>query len=232
MRYLYLLILFFSIIMPLAFSFHRKLNFHHQFKAAFLSIVTVALPFVLWDMYFAASSIWGFNSRYLLGISIYNLPLEEVLFFICIPFCCLFTYHSLNLMRKSAGHIQPTAFISIILGTVLFLTGLFYLQRSYTLWSFVAAGLSLIILGIKRPHYINNFWIAYIILLLPFFIVNGILTGRGSASPVVWYNNAENLRLRLLTIPVEDFVYGMTLILWNIVLFETFSKKISREHKT
>lgn len=78
----------------------------------------------------------------------------------------------------------------------------------------------------------NKFWITYLVLLLPFFIVNGILTGTGPDNPVVWYNNAENLQLRILTIPVEDFAYGMTLILWNIVLFEAFSKKRSLGCKT
>ena len=232
MNYLYLLILFFSVIVPFAFSFHPKLNFHHQFKAALLSIVTIAFPFVCWDMYFTAIGVWGFNPQYLLGISIYNLPLEEVLFFICILFCCLFTYHSLKQMSKPAAQVRSTAFISIFLGIVLFLTGLFYLQRSYTLWSFAAAGLSLIILGIKRPLYLNTFWIAYLVLLLPFFIVNGLLTGTGPDHPVVWYNNTENMQLRTLTIPIEDFAYGMTLILWNITLFETFSKKFDPERKT
>lgn len=227
MKYLYLLILLFSVAVPFTSSFHAKLNFHHQFKAAFLSIITVAIPFVLWDIHFTALKVWGFNPHYLLGISIYNLPLEEVLFFICIPFCCLFTYHSIHLMRKSRVNIGVVASLSIVLGIVLFVIGLFYLQRSYTLWAFTTAGLSLMMFGIKRPSYISNFWMAYLILLLPFFIVNGMLTGTGPDTPVVWYNNAENLGLRVLTIPVEDFVYGLTLILWNIALFETFSKKHS-----
>jgi lycopene cyclase domain-containing protein len=227
MKYLYLLVLFFSLIVPFAFSFHPKLNFHHQFKAAFLSIVSVAFPFVLWDMYFTASSVWSFNQHYLIGIFIYNLPLEEVLFFICIPFCCLFTYHSLNRMKKANKHIGPAAPISIVLGVIFLLTGLMYVQKSYTLWSFSIAGLSLIILGIKRPPFISNFWITYFVLLLPFLIVNGILTGTGLENPVVSYNDMENLVLRFLTIPLEDFAYGMALILCNIALFETFKKKCS-----
>ena len=69
--------------------------------------------------------------------------------------------------------------------------------------------------------------ISYLIMLIPFFIVNGILTGTGIENEVVWYNNNENLGIRLLTIPVEDFFYGMFLIGMNIMLYEllNFSRK-------
>ena len=224
MKYLYILVLLFSITIPFIFSFHSKLNFYRQFRTALFSIVTVAFPFVLWDMHFTKKMVWGFNSSYFLGISVNNLPLEEVLFFICIPFCCLFTYHSLNLIRKRNSGTRLSVLLSILLGSILCIIGLFYFQRSYTFWSFTIAGLSLIILGIKRPLYITNFWRAYLMLLIPFFIVNGILTGTGPAHPVVWYNDSENMGIRMLTIPVEDLAYGMTLILWNIVVFEMFAK--------
>ena len=60
----------------------------------------------------------------------------------------------------------------------------------------------------------------YSVLLLPFFIVNGILTGTGLDSPVVWYNDNENLGLRVLTIPVEDIFYGMELIFLNLLIYQ------------
>ena len=62
----------------------------------------------------------------------------------------------------------------------------------------------------------------YTVLLLPFFIVNGLLTGTSLESPIVWYDNNENLGTRILTIPVEDIFYGMLLIMLNISLFKHF----------
>jgi lycopene cyclase domain-containing protein len=61
--------------------------------------------------------------------------------------------------------------------------------------------------------------------MLPFLMVNGVLTGSLIDAPIVWYNDAENLGIRIFTIPVEDVFYGMGLVLLNILLTETFLPK-------
>ena len=66
----------------------------------------------------------------------------------------------------------------------------------------------------------GKFYRFYLWHLIPFFIVNGILTGTGINGEVVWYNNAENLGIRLGTIPVEDSLYSLSLMLMNISIFE------------
>lgn len=65
----------------------------------------------------------------------------------------------------------------------------------------------------------------YPVLLIPIFIVNGILTGTGLESPVVWYDNNENLGLRLTTNPFEDVIYGFELLLLNVLFFDYYNDK-------
>jgi lycopene cyclase domain-containing protein len=65
-------------------------------------------------------------------------------------------------------------------------------------------------------------------MLVPFFVVNGILTGSWIENQIVWYNNAENLGIRFGTIPVEDSVYAYSMILMNLLLFEYFSTKFAK----
>ena len=65
-----------------------------------------------------------------------------------------------------------------------------------------------------------SFIVSYAVCLIPFLIVNGFLT----AIPVVLYNNAENLGIRIYTIPFEDAFYGMLLVMMNIVLYEKLKR--------
>ncbi|HMV89442.1 MAG TPA: lycopene cyclase domain-containing protein, partial [Cyclobacteriaceae bacterium] len=74
---------------------------------------------------------------------------------------------------------------------------------------------------------LSRFYFAYIFVLIPFFIVNGILTGSFIEGEVVWYNNAENLGIRMGTIPVEDTFYGMLLLIMNVSLFEWLQRRKS-----
>lgn len=230
MKSLYLLVNFFTIIVPFAFSFHPKINFHKNFKPFFISSILIASLFLTWDILFTKIGVWGFNPTYVLGIYIFHIPLEEVLFFICIPFSCVFTYHCLNLFFNIQWKPKTENIFVLFLSTGLLITGIYFYSNLYTACTFIS--LSVLLLILKYFFKVN--WLAkpviiYLVLLIPFFIVNGILTGTGLQQPVVWYNNSENLGIRLFTIPIEDIFYGFELILLNIFLYEYFKTKFNKQ---
>ena len=225
MKFTYLLVNLCSVAIPLAFSFEGKVQFYKKWKAFLPALLIPAALFIVWDNLFTTQGVWGFNKQYLTGIKLYNLPLEEVLFFFCIPYCCVFSYEVLNYFIKQDLLGKYARYGATILAYMLVAIAFQYSDLAYTFYTsiFTLAFLLLHLVVLKKPYW-SRLVFAYLVILVPFFIVNGILTGTGLEDPVVWYNDAENLGIRLLTIPVEDTIYGFLLIASNITLYEFFKK--------
>ena len=177
--------------------------------------------FIPWDVIFTINGVWGFNSDYFLGFEIFSLPLEEWLFFICIPFACVFTHYALLLYFPNLKlNKVATKAISISLVLILFILALANYDKWYTLVNFSLA-IPLTWLVYKyNPQLLKHFFLTFLVMLIPFFIVNGVLTGSWIDNQVVWYNDAENLGIRMGTIPVEDSIYAYSMILMNLFFFE------------
>lgn len=223
MKLTYLFIDFISVTIPFLFSFHGKIKFNKEFNAFFAANFISALSFIIWDVIFTAKGVWGFNEKFIIGIKVYNLPLEEILFFICIPFACVFTYRCLNSMLKKSWDGNVEKRVTMFLITIFLFAGIWFWKRIYTATTFISFSLLLLLIRfIFQRAWIGNLYRAWLLLLLPFFIVNGILTGTGLSSPVVWYNAHEIIGIRILTIPIEDIIYGFELVMLTVFFYELF----------
>lgn len=225
MMSLYLWIDLLSISVPFLVSFHPRIRLYRYWKSLFTAFLITLIPFIIWDVYFTVEGYWGFNEAYLSGIYILHLPIEEWLFFICIPYACVFTHIAiLEINPKLILSEKLTNRISMFLFVVFALVLLFNFSKAYTAVDMLFA---IVVLGLVKsysPELLRTFYITFLFMLIPFFIVNGVLTGFGIEEQVVWYNDAENLGIRLMTIPVEDTAYAFSLILLNLFLFLRFSK--------
>lgn len=226
MDYLYLLLNLGSSSVPFLFSFHPKLKFYKLWKPLFTGIIISMLIFIPWDVIFTKQGIWGFNETYFLGTKLFYLPIEEWLFFICIPYACVFTHYALIYyfpnLRLSKGKTKTISYLLILILIILAFTNY---DKWYTLINFsLAAILTIIVINI-RIELLRSFYLTFIVMLIPFFIVNGILTGSFIENEVVWYNNLENLNIRLFTIPVEDTIYAFALILLNLFIMSLLETK-------
>lgn len=222
-KYTYLLVNFFSVFVPFLFSFHPKLQFYKRWKHYLPAAIIVAILFILWDILYTHWQVWSFNDRYIIGFKIAGLPIEEILFFLCIPYASIFTYHCFKILIKRDFLQAVCSEISSILSALLIVLSFYFAGKLYTSVTFLLT--AIFILYVRKKVWLSRFYFSYIILLIPFMIVNGILTGTGLDEPVVMYNSAEIINLRILTIPVEDTMYGLLLLGLNAFLYEMFAAK-------
>ncbi len=217
---IYLYLLLGSVSVPMLFSIFY-MDLIKDWKSFSISTTIVAIVFLIWDAIFTHLGVWSFNADYSIGFNILKMPIEEWLFFFVIPFCSLFIHFSfqyilpdLKLARKST---QIIAIVFIVIATAIFFTNL---SKAYTAVNYSFLAVTLIIGVLYYVDLLRRFFITFIIILIPFFIVNGILTGVLTPSPIVSYDDAENLGIRLITIPIEDIGYAFTMLFGNLMIFE------------
>jgi len=222
-NFTYLLLMLLTLAVPLAYSFEKQVGYHKKWKYLLPAVLFSGTVFIMWDIRFTELGIWNFNPDYITGIYILNLPLEEWLFFLVIPYCCVFIYEVLHV--KLPNFEKPNLFVAISLVLLIgfALTAYYAREKLYTFFTFFLLTIYfgyVIFRNRFKTHY-TKFYLTWLISLLPFFIVNGILT----ALPVVEYNNLHNLGIRLITIPVEDIFYFFLLLIMNLTIYEYMKKQ-------
>lgn len=220
--YIYLYLNIFTILFPFLLSFDKRVQFYKKWPYLFPAMAINAVIFIFWDTLFTRHGVWGFNNEYLLGVYFLNLPLEEVLFFITVPYACVFIYECLNEYIKRDFLQRYALPVTIFLVISIVIIGLLHLRQLYTSVTFLLLPvIYLIHYNIFRDKLLGRFYMAYLVHLVPFLLVNGVLT----ALPVVWYNNDYNLGVRLTTIPIEDTMYSMVMLLITITAYEYFQRR-------
>ena len=222
MRYTYLLINFLTVLFPVLLSFDKRVAFYKSWKYIWPGMAVTGLFFLIWDVLFTIKGVWSFNDKYITGIKFFQLPMEETLFFLTVPFACIFIYACIGHYVKYVLSDQISEVISSTLGVYSILVLIFHYQQLYTLITFSLLLILIILVEyIWREKWLNRFYMAYVVVLIPFYIINGYLT----SIPVVIYNNMQNMGCRVGTIPVEDHFYCMALLLMNVGFYEYFGKK-------
>lgn len=225
-KYYYLLINIFTISIPLLRSFDHRVHFLSRWRGLFMGIFITGLFFIIWDIAFTRMGIWGFNPTYLTGITIVNLPLEEWLFFMTIPYACIFIYEAMIYYVKKDVLRKISYPLTYILIGFLYLFGFLFISNWYTGLTFIlTASYLLFLVLVVKPNYLGRFYIGYAISVIPFLLINGILTGSFIPDEIVWYNNAENLSIRIFTIPIEDSIYMLLLLIMSISIYEWWKSK-------
>jgi lycopene cyclase domain-containing protein len=219
----YILLMAGTILGPLVLSFEKSVEYYKKWKYLFPAIFLTGIFFIIWDIIFEKNGVWSFNPDYLMGIYLLNLPVEEWLFFVAVPFSCTFIY---EVIKARMPNFEKPVLFKYFTGMIILISILLFVLNTgklYTFYNFLfLAVFSILVYILKwfRPHY-SKFYLAWIIGLIPFLVVNGILT----AMPVVEYNELHNLGVRIITIPVEDSAYFLLLFLMVVSIYEYLSAR-------
>jgi len=205
----YLLIDFLIIILPLIVSFFPDLSYYKKFPNVLVSISAGGLFFITWDSIATLRGDWSFNPEYVMGISFAGLPLEEVLFFIFVPFSLLLVYEQAAFIfqdrtvpwKQGAGYAA---------GMMLILVSFLFIGKNYTFMAIFSAGIVFLGMSFFYAGIMVRlaFWAYLISGFLLFILFNYFLT----SLPVVIYNLSAVSGVRFLTIPLEDFFYNFTMM--------------------
>lgn len=219
--YIYLGLNLFTLSYPLYKSFEPRVRYVKSWPPTFAALGLWGALFIAWDVWFTQMGVWSFNHTYLVGVTVVNLPLEEWLFFVTVPFACVFIYEVLRYFKPTPPKPTPFVWLSYGLAAVLAVLAVVYRMHWYPAVTFSLLAVFQLLLAIRRPPYIGYIHMAYAITLVPFLLVNGVLT----AMPVVQYSPTHTIGARVYTIPVEDFFYNMLMLQGVFWLFETFRRR-------
>jgi lycopene cyclase domain-containing protein len=222
-NFTYLIINLLIISAPLALSFDKKVSFFKNWKKLLLTIFLVDLIYVPWDIWATQVGHWGFNEDYITGLSIFGLPIEELLFFVTVPYSCLFLWEVVNYYVKDKSLFNSYGSATVLTA---FFSSFVIGANDFGYTRFVSLISIVFVLCATRliPSFFSKkkFWVWMVFCMVLFFIFNSLLTG----FPVVVYGDKFILGLRIGTIPIEDFFYNFSMLGFYLLIYKLLGRAI------
>jgi len=225
MNYTYLLINLAFLLIPVLLFSVRQLNFTEQSKFIILAVLINVFAFSVPTEFLTQLKVIAFNPSYMTGMTLWQLPIEELLLSLILPLCGLSVYLFLNLRFPDNGPEKYSLAVSNMMIGVCIAMLYFGHQKLYTLFTF-----SILIVFIVYIEYMNKirfmyrFYRAFLVSLIPFYILYGVLVNL----PVVNFNRLQTLNFSQLNIPFEAPFYFMGMLLLTVYLFELFKSRANR----
>lgn len=213
---------------PFILSFDKKVHFYKNWKHLFPAIFLVGAVYVAWDIWASSAGHWGFNPEFVASLRLGHLPPGEFLFFITVPYACLFIYECVKAYFPNRKLPIPrwVFFIPVPPLTAAVIWGGILNGQGYTMAVCLAGILFFLAAGtIGFQLFRQSASLLYLLIaLVPFGLANGILT----SLPVVTYGGMEFSGIRIVTIPLEDFLYNITLLGFELLVYHRlkFRRKI------
>jgi lycopene cyclase domain-containing protein len=210
---------------PLFFSFERRwIKFYKKLKPLLVSLFIVGIFFIAWDVFATSRGHWSFNPAYINSIKLLGLPVEEILFFVTVPYSCLFVFESVLHFLGDKKLFSPRKWLSSVVGVLISLSAFGFYSKEYTFLAIISVGVSILFVSLVNVKLFSSraYWIYTILTLVLFLIFNYILT----SFPVVQYSSNAISGFRITTIPIEDFLFNFSMLTCYLTVYIWASKKL------
>ncbi len=179
-------------------------------------MIIISTLFIIWDALATARGDWAFNPKYITGFKILGLPIEEILFFITVPYSCIFLYETFRTYFKDKK-VYYNHHLYSALALLSFAVAIIFRNKPYTATIFIMTGtlFATARFCFKSIFTSSLYWLYIIVCTLLFAIFNHILTSR----PVVTYSSQAITGWRVGTIPIEDFFYNFALLSFYLIIY-------------
>jgi lycopene cyclase domain-containing protein len=220
---LYLYINIAIILFPLLFTFEKRIKYYTKIKNLIGSILIIGSLFIAWDVFATFRGHWSFNPNYVLETKFLGLPIEEILFFITVPFSCIFAYEGIKYYLKDSKLFSINKWIPKTIGILFIVLALVSIGGEYTTLALASVGITIIFVSnfMKELFSSKLFWIYIAFTILVFLIFNYLLT----SIPIVEYSSFAIIGFRVVTIPIEDFMFNFSMLTLYLTVYLWFSKR-------
>jgi len=213
------------IAFPLIFSFERRwIKFHTKIKPLLVSLLIVGIFFIAWDILATSRGHWSFNPIYINETTFMGLPIEEILFFVTVPYSCLFVFDSILHFVEDKRLFSPKRWIFYTIGVLITLSAVAFYGKEYTFLAIISVGLTFLFVSVVDLKLFSSraYWIYTFLTLTLFLLFNYILT----STPVVLYSQNAISGFRITTIPIEDFLFNYSMLTSYLTVYLWASKKL------
>ncbi len=203
-------------------SFGKRIRFIKIWKPAMIaSSIIVAITCTM-SVFLTHYGIIGVNQDFTLGLFIFSIPIEEILFYFSFSFFVIFIYELSKLWYKQRGFKILNHSIRIIIALFMLYIVCTDTSGYYTITVLCLTTASIIAWGIFGN--LNKIGITIILCILPYIITRLILIGELGSSFPIWHDESQQHSIQIGTLPLEEILDGFSLIVASIVTFEIIQK--------